>query len=584
MDIGDEGTECYIKFQNMDNMAVSLRGVREENGEEYLVEPQWDVNRTRAQKANRCGTVTTAEGTELCWGVGTSGRHRYVVTYNLSNLVKAYQESDGFNHCFYEAATPTARYAVVMMMMDTRDFDNDTISFERGMRMWGFGFHGQVRFFPPCSAAWTTQKMSSGDKIIVMMEFPKGIFNPNFSVDEPFSEVKKRAFYDSDYDMNDDDVRTSSLRGGGSESMAEQVLYTILGLLCCCGSPLGLLIYLLMRLHKRIKRKAELRRREATTPYYYDPPVGGRLVRTQLIVMSLQEEYGTEHKYLVKQRELLQALLLRLLYKGGIELTTVRDETTLSSKMAILVNKPAEYNTIPQTDDLSSLFPSGVSFESVKSMREYARQSSIALNDIGFECGLQWLLYEAAGSDHILQPDELKTYIKDEKKALRLRPYAKLMSILYYLPVISDAVDATDVNQAYGYYKYLRDFTILPERHIQEVTLWRELMVFAALFGLTKQVTKDVRRINPDLAHLDDLTMRYLAEPPVLDTIDSFALRLTDTIETARFYETYAERAYTRRSSSYDSDSHYDRSSGGGGSSSYSGGGGHSGGGGSGVR
>ena len=78
--------------------------------------------------------------------------------------------------------------------------------------------------------------------------------------------------------------------------------------------------------------------------------------------------------------------------------------------------------------------------------------------------------------------------------------------------------------------------------------------------------------------------MRYLAEPPVLDTIDSFALRLTDTIETARFYETYAERAYTRRSSSYDSDSHYDRSSGGGGSSSYSGGGGHSGGGGSGVR
>ena len=163
------------------------------------------------------------------------------------------------------------------------------------------------------------------------------------------------------------------------------------------------------------------------------------------------------------------------------------------------------------------------------------------------------------------------------------------MSVLYFGNVDFKRCPQEEVNEVYGFYKYLRDFTILPERHIQEVVIWREFMVFAALFGMTKRVAKDLQRINPDLANLDQLTMRYLAEPIIQNTISSFSDNISSALSVAYNYRTEKERAVERadssyRRSEYDRDSNYDRDSGRGGSSSYSGGSGYSGGGGSGVR
>ena len=72
MHIGNDGTECYIKMYNMGDMAVSDLRVSEDMTE-YVVDDEWEVNRSRTQKAFHCGINEVPEGKELCWGIGESG-------------------------------------------------------------------------------------------------------------------------------------------------------------------------------------------------------------------------------------------------------------------------------------------------------------------------------------------------------------------------------------------------------------------------------------------------------------------------------------------------------------------------------
>lgn len=599
MDIGNEGTECYIAFHNMDDMSVELVGVSDESGREYVVEQPWDVDRSREDKAGRCGMVVPKresdghDSWELCWGVGSSGPHKYTVRYNLYGLVKSYEEADGFNHSFYEAAQPPARYGAVYVMTYSRQFPIDTLRLTpETARVWGFGYHGEVRFAAGGVAAYSQEPLVQGDGIIVMMEFPKGIFSPTVRADKPFSQVKELAFEGSDYNLEDSldgSGQMASLTGAGKmeraaadDITAEDILDTMLGLLCCCGSPVVLLLaYLAMHRRER-RRRDELKRRERDLPYVTDPPAKSSLVRSQLIVLASLRLFGTGTRcQVISQRELLQAFVLRMLYTGRLKL--ILDTATGSKKVAFEVADPAGYSQseeVMQTDEYSDLL---TPIER-KLMRRYASEAGTALNDAALIHSLHTLLYDAAGDDDILQPSELRTYIKTEQHQLQMGPYARLISSFYHYEPDEKCVPQEEINEVYGFFKYLRDFTLMPERHIQEVALWQEFMVFAALYDLTEQVGKDLKRINPDLANLDDITQRYLARP-VQEAVTSFANALDDSINTSRkhYYDALGlVRDYDSSSSGGSGGS--SRSSGGGGSSSYRGGGGHSGGGGSGVR
>lgn len=600
MYIGDQGTECYIKFHNMGDMKVSLESVTDESGTDYLVEPSWDIDRSRSQKAYRCGLNRTNEGVELCWGVGSSGHHKYKVCYELTDLVQSYTDADGFHHNFYEAADPPAKYGYVYVMLNHNAFGNDSISLSPdNARVWAFGFYGQVGFYAGCVAAYSKLQFDKGEKMIVTMEFPKGLFTPLRDAGRSFREVKENAFRHSTYNLDNDSNGTgqrTSFYGGDSEAAEYDTIDLILGSFCCCGMPVILILVGFIYWRRESKKKKardkklddNLKRRRTSVPYVYEPPSEGRLVRSQLILLATLEEFRDWRGKPVSQDELLSALLLRLLYKGNIEL--IIDESRPNKLTAAFrISKPVDRKSIPSDDNFSSLFSDRRHARAALDLRLYANMATTPLNDMGFERELQWLLYEASGADHVLQPNELANYIRNEQNSLRLRPFAKLMSVLYFGNVDFKRCPKEEVNEVYGFYKYLRDFTILPERHIQEVAIWREFMVFAALFGMTKRVAKDLQRINPDLANLDQLTMRYLAEPIIQNTISSFSDNISSALSVAYNYRTEKERAVERAASSYrrseyDRDSNYDRDSGRGGSSSYSGGSGYSGGGGSGVR
>lgn len=64
--ITDEGTEGFIRFYNMKDVWSSDWAVSDETGTKYDFYGKWNSKWSRKQKTNRCGTISTSKGLELC--------------------------------------------------------------------------------------------------------------------------------------------------------------------------------------------------------------------------------------------------------------------------------------------------------------------------------------------------------------------------------------------------------------------------------------------------------------------------------------------------------------------------------------
>ena len=132
-----------------------------------------------------------------------------------------------------------------------------------------------------------------------------------------------------------------------------------------------------------------------------------------------------------------------------------------------------------------------------------------------------------------------------------------------------------DVRKVFGLKKFLEDFTLANERHLIEVSLWKDYLVYVALFDIADQVTADMKAINPEFMNMDIVTRNMANE----------SLGSVLAASTSASMASVMSRVQSRNSNSSGGGGYSGRSFGGGGSGSFGGGGGFSGGGsGGGVR
>ena len=590
--LADQGTEVYEKQYGLSERQMGIKdfGVRDSIYGEYE-KVNWDVNASRGWKEGRCGINSTENGLELCWGFGTPGYHVFTTHYVLQNLVQSYPDYDGFNHCFYDASNPPAQAVTVLVWAA----DSTILLSKENTGIWHFKYYGEAYFTRGgCALFESTQALEEGHKVVVMMQFQKGMFQPVVSHEETFAEqVKERAFIGSDYsvdDPGDGGGASSSVDGGNDESMFEHVFYIVLGLLMFVGLPLFAILRLIFHkpLERRRKRKLILKvlGNVNEVPYYREPPLGGNLIGSQRILkntlgmLDVKTTFGT--------KEFTEALLLRLLYKGNIDIALEQNEKGETRELFRIQEPGAAPN-----DAMKELQEAFNKKDTKSFVAEYIRKkNSLAATDEEMEWGLQDLLYKAAGDDHLLQPDELKTFIQNEKNVLSVRDFAsKLSSAVdnrYSSEFAFKNTKPEEARQVFGFWEYLNDFSLIGEREVVEVKLWKDYLVFGALYGMAKKVREGMKKICPDYTALDGLTRRFLEESSGATDAFSYVSLLSvatyDTIRYSSTYETAFERQARLEREARAREERERRYSGGGGSSSFGGGGGFSGGGGSGVR
>ena len=495
MSIDSEGTECYIVVGNLDGRQLKDFSVSDETGRIYDLLSSWNIDQSRAQKAGRCGIVKKHDGYELCWGLGVGGQRIYKTRYTVTNLLRGYQDADGFNYMFVaEGLSPSPEHVrLVIVPSDTIHLNEENTS------IWAFRYRGDIQLVGDSIVAETNQPFMNSSAMIVMAKFEKGLFQPIENEARDFEEVKDRAFEGSDY--------TNEL------TRKEKIAFFLSVLALILLPLLPVFCYFFYIWNQRRKVMKDLL-------WYRDIPCDGNLQQANEIVNA--------YKYFsADYNNLLSACILRLINDGAI---SIEQQTNAKGKT------------------VQHFVIHGLSKD-----KEYPQLLRM----------VHKIFHDAAGSDTVLEPKELKSWMNSRYNQSYTDSFIQTLHTKTRIYQYRDQRE--EVRKVFGLQKFLKEFTLLNERSVGEVTLWKDYMIFATLFGIADKVIAEMKRINPEYFNMDQVA-RQMANETTLPMI-----RSTMHNSTARAAMGKAEREA--------------RAAGGGGHASWSGGGGFSGGGsGGGVR
>ncbi len=510
MTIDGEGTESYIVISDLAGSQIKNFSVTDETGRQYINEGSWDVDRSRQAKAGRCGIVTKSDGYELCWGLGDSGERYYQVKYTITGLVRSYEESDGFNWMFVARnINPSAQKASITITAPDLEggLPADTV------KAWAFGFEGEVELVDEGVQVYTTRPMDPENAMIVMMEMPKGLLHPTLSEGKSFEDAREEAFEGSDY------KEPTWYQSLWDEITAD--LSFFFGLLFC------LFVFVVMA-WRGIRKRRERKKMLATVDWYREIPVNGDLLRAKGLYNAFYFSGG------IKNEDMISALILRLIRTGTLKIE----------------------NRLVAPSGLKKMFGGEGKMQDCIVICEYNERNRLLQSDP--QRKLYQMLRLASGDDLVLQPNELKRWMHHHES--EVMAFMRSLETSVSLKEAKNVID--DVRKVFGLKKFLNDFTLANERHLSEVSLWNDYLVYATLFGVADQVKADMKQLNPEYLRMNEIARNLTDEkvvPLLMATTYSSASSIKHAVES--------------------------RSSGGGGRSSFGGGGGsHGGGSGGGVR
>jgi len=449
----DEGTEIYIPMRAPDYLSISELTVSDQNGI-YETVPEWNIDWSFEEKSGKCGVNYTDTGYEICLGISRYGQNSYSISYKLDNVVGRYSDLDGVNFRFVnDGMNTTPTYATV----EIRLADGIPIT-DEAADIWGFGFEGEVFFEDGSIVALTNSPLSAENHVTVMLSFEKGILSPSRQEPGSFDEVREKAFDGSDYD---------DTGSGGEDASAFEV---VLVLLVSFGLPIGLIIWI----NRIRKKRAERQRRKFTEKfgYFRDIPNEGNLSATYALGRMFDMcEVGA----------ILAAGMLRL-----IQLDCLSPVET------------SETGFMGKTSETVSLRLTGIRHDKMNEYDEY----------------LYTVLESAAGPDATLQPKELERFAIQNDRLLRAyiqkhesagNAYLNQKNCLKQWRIPAKPADLTpagekELGEMMGLKRYLEDFSLIAERGVKDIPIWRELLTYAMLFGIADQVAEQMKELYPAIS------------------------------------------------------------------------------------
>ena len=341
----------------------------------------------------------------------------------------------------------------------------DSLCTEENCAIWGFRFGGEVAFTSDGKIeSWNTEPFGRSGAMYIMVRFNKGLFEPSVQEAETFEQKREQAFEGSDYYYNDDEEWT-----------AEDTFYTILFFLGMFVLPvLGGIWYFVYVWRARKKVNKNLL-------WYRDIPLKGNLQAAN-DMLNAYKYFGADYN------NLLSACILKLINMGSISI-----ESHLNSKGKTEQN--FVIHDLPDTADQPML------------LRKVHNIFKLA-----------------AGSDTILEPKELKSFMHSTKNEGITDSFISTLHTKTGISAYKDRLD--EVRQVFGLKKFLKEFTLLDERGVNEVKLWKDYMIYATLFGIADQVIADMKKINPEYFNMDQVADQ-MANDMTLPMIRSTLLNST---------------------------------------------------------
>lgn len=302
-------------------------------------------------------------------------------------------------------------------------------------RAWGFGFVGSCHFSDGRVIYQSTERFRSNSSVIVLLRFDKGIFDSPSRQARSFEDVYSIAVQGSDYEDQEED---------------DEVLFVILMFVTILAGSVGL-----ATLAVKARKKQILGMKPSEVGWCRDIPFGGELTQSNWVLKQLGESK--------LENSIASALILRMIYKGTLSVFKDAD-----GKVEIA----------------------------------FSDKGDSGLDRV--ESGLYSMMLKASGSDRILQDKEFSRWSKRHDsevaewvKLCESEGTRQLSANAYTRGLKFTPEGQQQARNLLGFKKFLSDFTLIDERETVEVTLWKEYLVFGALYGMAEKVAKQLKDIDP---------------------------------------------------------------------------------------
>ena len=515
------GTEVYHPYYNLGKSKITNLTVSD-SGVDYQTLSSWSTSGSLQSKAQKCGINKVSNGVELCWGISNYGSHAYTVKYTITNFIADLNDSQ----MIYWTLIP---YDFSNYISDVYIKIHADEAFPDTTPVWGYGNYGGTAYVYDGYIEMQPQDgLSTDEYMTVLVQFPKGTFNTNNSLNHDFDYYYEMAEDGAEhYENNDSNLFITIIEVIFQIAMVLFVPTIILIVIVTSGQGNGRSSVL----HKPSNTKFSKKDIE----YFRDIPCNNDIFRAFYI--------GYNYNILKRDSYLLGAIILK-----WIKDSVVKVEHKESSK----VFKKDDISIIFNTSSLQN-FESKKEKEIFDILYSASKDGVLENNEFKDWCELH---YKTVFNwfDDILdeQRDKLvneNLIIHEEKTILKFFVKHKYSS--------TPELRQEALNLA-GLKKYLKEYTLIKNREPIEVNLFENYLIFAQLMGIADKVAKDFKDLYPDIIEQSDF----------------------DSYNNIAFVNTWASNGMTYVLSAKSKAEGY--SSGGGGFSSGGGGGGSFGGGGGG--
>ena len=430
-----EGTEWYLVRSNLGDIAVSDLSVSE-NGREFLNEGSWDIDRSLAQKAFRCGIVSKKDGCEICWGLGSMGHHDFIVKYRMSNVVKSLSDYDCFHMQLVSPGLSTPPDEVEVRISAPVPLSSGNAG------IWGFGFNGTSGFRNGEFVLASTEKFKKNSSVIALVRFEKGIFHSSSVQESSFDEVLKKALKGSKFE---DDARTR----------LQEILATLLEILKVIFPFLFAMIAGFAG--SRATKRSILGCREKDVEWCRDIPFAGDILQSSYVLDRLGSN-GRDN--------VAAAMILRMIQHG--QLKASKDA---SGNIELSFDAAADLSTMGNSErSLYDMMKEASGEDVILQKNEFSRWSRKHNGTI-----LKWI-------ENVNREGQAAARASGCLNGSKFTPEGQKKA-----------------REVVGFRKFLKDFTLLEVRASNEVVLWQDYLVYGALYGIADKVAKELREINPDI-------------------------------------------------------------------------------------
>lgn len=166
-------SELYKPYYGLNISQIENFTVIDETNNRYEYVPDWDIDATREEKANKCGIYVNKEQgeTDICWGVQKDGKHTYILKYNITNFIKQNMGYQTVNFKFLQSNMDPLPKKISVIVESENQFK------EKEVIATGYGYEGEAKIENGKAIFKAEEGLGTDDYMTIELEFNENAFS-----------------------------------------------------------------------------------------------------------------------------------------------------------------------------------------------------------------------------------------------------------------------------------------------------------------------------------------------------------------------------------------------------------------------